>query len=251
MSKFKRKGWVRDIPDQRDFKYIASKSKKLQTSIDLRPGCPPVYDQGNLGSCTANAIAAALEFDRKKQSLQDFTPSRLFIYYNERVMEGTVKSDSGAAIRDGIKSVNNLGDCPEKSWPYNIKKFASKPSKSCYTNALKYKSVVYSSVSQDLFSMKSCLASGYPIVFGFTVYDSFESDTVAKNGIVPMPSKSEKTLGGHAVMAIGYDDAKQWFICRNSWGDSWGDKGYFYMPYAYLTNKNLSSDFWTIKTVLG
>jgi C1A family cysteine protease len=95
--------------------------------------------------------------------------------------------------------------------------------------------------------MKACLASGYPFIFGFTVYDSFESDAVAKTGIVPMPSKTELVLGGHAVMAVGYDDSKKWFIVRNSWGEDWGDKGYFYIPYDYLTNKNLASDFWTIK----
>lgn len=250
MIKSNGKGWVRDLPDQRDLKYKISNGK-LSAQIDLRSQCPNVYDQGQLGSCTANAIAGALEFDRKKQNVVDFSPSRLFIYYNERAMEGTIKSDSGATIRDGIKSVNKSGDCPETEWPYDITKFSSKPSKSCYKDALKYKSVLYSSISQDLNSMKDCLSSGFPFVYGFTVYNSFESASVAKNGIVPMPTKKEKTLDGHAVMAVGYDDSKNWFICRNSWGISWGDKGYFYMPYAYLINPNLASDFWTIKTVLG
>jgi C1A family cysteine protease len=245
-------GWIRDIPDQRDHLYAAPVATlaALPPSVDLRAACPPVYDQGQLGSCTGNGIAAALQFDRMKQKLTpNFIPSRLFIYYNERVIEHTVASDSGAQIRDGIKSVGQQGDCPETEWPYNIANFAQKPPAKCYTDALKYKAVQYQSVLQNVNQMKGCLASGYPFVFGFTVYDSFESQPVAQTGVVPMPASAEKVLGGHCVVAVGYDDAQQRFIVRNSWGTGWGMQGYCTMPYAYLTDPNLASDFWTIRLV--
>jgi C1A family cysteine protease len=245
-----RYGWVPDLPDQRDHLYAAPVARlgKLPPKVDLRAKCPPVYDQGQLGSCTANAIGAAIQFDRRKQSLKpDFPPSRLFIYYNERVMEHSVQSDSGAQIRDGIKSVAHEGACTEKDWPYDIAKFTTKPGPPCYKSALKYRAVSYQRVVQTPSQFKGCLASGYPFVFGFTVYESFESAAVAKNGQVQMPKPSEQTVGGHAVLAVGYDDSTQRFIVRNSWGSKWGMKGYFTMPYAYLTDNNLSDDFWTIR----
>ena len=246
-------GWVPDIPDQRDHLYAAPvvALKKLPPKIYLRAQCPKViYDQGQLGSCTGNAIAAAIQFDRLKQKRKpDFIPSRLFIYYNERAMEGTVDSDSGAQIRDGIKSVAQLGDCPETEWPYNIAKFATKPTTACYRDAIKYKAVLYQRLAQTVNQMKGCLASGYPFVFGFSVYESFEDPQVAKTGVVPMPSSREKQLGGHAVLAVGYDDAQQRFIVRNSWGSGWGMQGYFTMPYGYLMDDNLVADLWTIRVI--
>ena len=244
-------GWVPDLPDSRDHAYAAPLEwlAKLPPAADLRPQCPQVYDQGQLGSCTANAIAAAMEFEQMKQKEKYFTPSRLFIYYNERALEKTVASDSGAQIRDGIKSVGKQGDCPEKLWPYNIAKFASKPPASCYKNAVKHKAILYQRVVRDANQMKGCLASGYPFVFGFSVYDSFMGTSVAATGHAQLPGPKDKLEGGHAVMAVGYDDANQWFIVRNSWGTGWGIKGYFTLPYAYLTNENLSDDFWTIRIV--
>jgi C1A family cysteine protease len=245
-------GWVPDIPDHRDFLYAAPVENlaALPASVDLRPKCPKeVYDQGQLGSCTANAIAGALEFDQMKQALKTFTPSRLFIYYNERVMEGTVSSDSGAQIRDGIKSVGNIGAPPETDWAYNIAKFAEKPPQPAFSDAPLGKALQYQRVPQVLTQMKGCLASGYPFVFGFTVYQSFEGDEVARTGIVPMPAAQEKVLGGHAVLAVGYDDSSQRFTVRNSWGPGWGLAGYFTIPYAYLTDSNLADDFWTVRMV--
>jgi C1A family cysteine protease len=240
-------GWVPDLPDQRDFLYAAPSEyqQKLPKSVNLSKKCPPVYDQGPLGSCTANAIAAAIEFKQKKK----FVPSRLFIYYNERVMEGTVASDSGAQIRDGIKSVATLGAPPEKDWRYDIAKFRDTPPASAFRDAKSDLVTLYQRLIQDLNTMKGCLASGYPFVFGFTVYVSFEGEKVAKTGIVPMPASDEKMVGGHAVMAVGYDDRTREFLVRNSWGTDWGLKGYFKMPYAYLTTAKLSTDFWTIRGV--
>ena len=221
----------------------------MPPSADLTSSCPPVYDQGQIGSCTANAIAAAIEFDRLKQKLPDLLPSRLFIYYNEREMEGTVGSDSGAQIRDGIKSVAQQGVCPEQEWPYDISKFTQKPPAQAYQDALSDRAVSYQRVIQDLTQLRGCLASGYPFVFGFTVYTSFESPEVAKTGHAPLPAAGEKTIGGHAVMAVGYDDSKQWMIVRNSWGPGWGMSGYFTLPYAYLSQASLAADFWTIRLV--
>ncbi|HET7421025.1 MAG TPA: C1 family peptidase [Candidatus Dormibacteraeota bacterium] len=244
-------GWIPDVPDQRDHLYAAPPQylAALPPRTDLRAKCPPVYDQGQLGSCTANAIAAAVEFERLKQKLPDFTPSRLFIYYNERVIEGTVQSDSGAMLRDGIKSVASDGVCPEPEWPYDIAKFTRKPTAACYRDAKLDRAVQYQSILQDLNQMKGCLASGYPFVFGFTVYESFESATVRKTGHAPMPGWRERPVGGHAVMAIGYDDSRQWFLVRNSWGSGWGLKGYFTLPYPYLIQNGLAKDFWTIRLV--
>ena len=246
-----RYGWIPDLPDQRDHVYGAPVAVlgQLPPRADLRAECPPVYDQGQLGSCTANAIAGAVEFDRLKQKLPDFAPSRLFIYYNERVIEGTVHSDSGAQIRDGIKSVAKQGVCPESEWPYEISKFTEKPPASAYKDGLLDRAVSYQRLPQNLDQMKGCLASGYPLVFGFTVYDSFESDEVAHTGQAPMPAPGEQQIGGHAVMAVGYDDSERRFTVRNSWGPGWGMGGYFTLPYTYLAQPSLTSDFWTIRLV--
>ncbi len=247
-----RYGWIPDLPDQRDKLFTASADvlQSLPTSVDLRPKCPPVYNQGELGSCTANAIAGALEFDQMKEGLPNvFVPSRLFIYFNERVMEGTVESDSGASLRDGIKSVGTQGAPPESEWPYDIANFRTQPPSSAYQAAVQYKAMLYLRLLQELNQLKGCLASGYPFVFGFTVYDSFESPEVAQTGHAAMPWVGEGVRGGHAVMAVGYDDANQWFVVRNSWGPNWGMSGYFTMPYAYLLQSRLASDFWTIRVV--
>lgn len=243
-------GWLPDLPDQRDIMYAAPMSVMLQlpAAVDLRTQCPPVYDQGHLGSCTANALTGAYEFDLKKQQKQDFMPSRLFVYYNERALINTVNSDSGAYIRDGIKTMNLQGVCPEKDWVYDIAKFTVKPSTQCYTEAKTCQVKSYQRLVNSLNQLKGCLADGFPFVFGFTVYESFFSDQVKKTGMVPMPKPDEKVEGGHAVCAVGYDDSKSVFIVRNSYGTNWGAKGYFYMPYAYITS-NLCSDFWTIRLV--
>jgi C1A family cysteine protease len=244
-------GWLPDIPDARDFLYSAPAPvlAKLPKKVDLRTEFPAVYDQGQLGSCTANAIAAAFEYEQIKQQLEDFMPSRLFVYYNERVIEGTVDTDSGAMIRDGIKSVAKLGVCAETTWPYSIAKFKNKPPAKAFNEARKHTAAVYRRVTATLPQLKGCLATGSPIVFGFSVYESFESEQVARTGKVALPRSGEQLIGGHAVVAIGYDDSSKRFIVRNSWGSNWGLKGYFTMPYAYLTNPQLASDFWAIYTV--
>ena len=206
-----RYGWQPDLPDRRDFSYAAPRTvlRKLPVKVDLRPACPPVYDQGNLGSCTANAIGAAFQFGQIKQGIASFMPSRLFIYYNERVIEHSVDADNGAQIRDGIKTVNKQGVCSEDIWKYDVTQFSKKPLAKCYKEALGNQVLSYQRVVRDMNHMKGCLAEGYPFVFGFTVYDSFESDTVAKTGKLDMPKKNEGVQGGHAVLAVGYDETKK------------------------------------------
>lgn len=241
-------GWVPDRPDQRDKLYsaIAAPPKVLPAKVDLSAQCSPVEDQGQLGSCTANALVGNLEFLERKAGHAVADLSRLFIYYNERAMEGTIGEDAGAAIRDGVKSLVKQGVCTEKKWPYQIAKFTAKPSPACYKEAANHQVNSYHRIL-TLEQMKQCLAEGYPFVFGFTVYESFESPAVAKTGTLNLPKTSEKNLGGHAVCAVGYDDKTQRFLVRNSWGADWGLKGYFTMPYAYASNNNLADDFWTIR----
>jgi hypothetical protein len=217
---------------------------KLPAKVDLRPKMPSVYDQGNLGSCTANALCAAYAYASNK-----FSGSRLFLYYNERVMIKTVNQDSGAYLYDGVACLKKHGVCSEAKWPYIISMFAVKPPAQCYTDALKHTVVVAQNIYNDLTSMKQALSLGFPFVVGIAIFKSFESPVVSKTGNVPMPKANEQLLGGHAVLVCGYDDTKKVFIVQNSWGTSWGAKGYFYLPYAYLTNPKYSSDLWNITVV--
>ena len=243
-----RYGWIPDVPDQRDYLYGAVRPiLHLPPRIDLRATCSAIEDQGNLGSCTGNALAGAIEFLEHKNRVSFMEASRLFIYYNERALEGSVKSDAGAMIRDGIKTLKNQGVCSEKRWPYVISKFAAKPGAACYKEALNHQITSYHRIL-TLDDMRTCLADGYPFVFGFAVYESFESPDVARTGVVPMPQPGERSLGGHAVLAVGYDDEQRRFVVRNSWGAHWGQKGYFTMPYEYLASRNLSDDLWTIRS---
>lgn len=238
-------GWVPDVPDGRDFLYGAIRPRlKITPSVDLKKSCSPVEDQGRLGSCTANALAGILEFldNRIDDVFED--ASRLFIYYNERALQGTAAYDSGASLRVGIKTLAKAGSCPESSWPYDIARFTVKPPARCYGEAKSHCIVSYHRI-ETLQEMLSCLSEGYPFVFGFTVYESFESPETARTGVVRMPAKSERALGGHAVMAVGYDQKRKIFIVRNSWGKKWGQGGYFTMPFPYL--ETLAADFWTVR----
>ncbi|MFA5145941.1 MAG: C1 family peptidase [Candidatus Omnitrophota bacterium] len=238
-------GWYPDIPDQRDYLYTAIRPVvRLPEKVDLREHCSMVEDQGNLGSCTAQALAGNLEFLDMKIDHIYTDVSRLFIYYNERVLIDSVDYDSGASLRDGIKSLKDDGACEERMWPYVIEKFDDKPPAKCYKEAKGHRIESYHRIN-TLREMLVCLAEGYPFVFGFTVYESFESPKVAKTGIVNMPGEDESALGGHAVLAVGYDQKARRFLVRNSWGQGWGMDGYFTMPFRYL--ETLAGDFWTVR----
>jgi C1A family cysteine protease len=256
--------WHPDLPDFRDWKYALHKLKCSQTPIvlpskvDLRSFCSPVFDQGQYGSCTSQSLAGHLEFlelkeiREKTSAPEEFDPSsftlfsRLFIYYNERLLENTVNQDSGAQIRDGIKSLAQWGDCKEGSWSYMPDNVFVKPTDLAYQEALAHKISTYMRL-ESLDDIRHCLADGFPVSFGFTVFESFEGPAVANSGIVPVPSLNEEVEGGHAVLAVGYDDINKWLIVRNSWGPTWGDHGYFYLPYEFVTNSDLSDDYWTIR----
>ncbi|MES2308247.1 MAG: C1 family peptidase [Verrucomicrobiota bacterium] len=245
-------GWIRDNPDHRDFLFSEriSPRKKLPRSVDLRGGCSVVENQSTLGSCTANALAGALEYLEIAYDGKPMDLSRLFLYYNERAMRGVESEDGGALLRDGIKTLQKQGICPEELWPYDIRQFAVKPKAVCYKEALKHQITSYWSI-RTLDEAKASLAEGYPFAFGFSVFTGFETATVARTGVMNYPTSREKMLGGHAVLAVGYDDASKRFLVRNSWGEGWGQKGYFTMPYAYAfgdrTHQPLGADFWTIR----
>lgn len=240
-------GWNPDLPDPRDHRFRAPRPGALPPAADLRSRMPPVYDQGRLGSCTANAIGAALEYLHVKEGLGDLRPSRLFIYYNERSLEGTVATDSGARIRDGIKTVNRQGACAEATWPYVEAKFREKPPERAYAEGRRHVAVAYERLA-TLDDFRTCLAAADPVALGFSVPASFEGPEVARTGRLPMPAAGERILGGHAVLAVGYDDRTSCLLVRNSWGAAWGVAGHFWMPYGYV-EQGLADDFWTIRVV--
>ena len=256
----RRYNWKKDKEDSRDFKYhlCVQKPIALPTSVDLRKYCSPIEDQGNLGSCSGHALAGAFEYLELKEirektiaaevfNASSFsTVSRLFIYYNERLIEGTVDQDAGATMRDGIKALAKYGVCREALWQYSNKLAFTKPSAAAYSEANSHKIATYMKLN-TLNDMKHCLADGYPFVFGFMVYPYMESKEMAKTGKLILPKANEECLGGHAVCAVSYDDTAQNFIIRNSWGSRWGLAGYFLMPYSYINNPDLASDFWTIR----
>jgi len=245
-------GYIPDTPDDRDHAWHETEAGKLALaaplppSVSLRHACPPVYNQGQLGSCTGNGVAGALEFEQIRQGEPRVTPSRLFIYYEERVIEDTVMDDSGAQIRDGLKVVATKGAPPETDWPYNTARFAQKPPASAYADAAKHKAIKYARVQPDLNHIKAALAAGTPVVFGMPVYESFESEEVAETGIVPMPEPGEEILGGHCMVLTGYSDHTRRLGDRNSWGTSWGSGGYCTLPYEMVS---MFSDLWTISRV--
>jgi C1A family cysteine protease len=242
--------WQKEPIDTRDYQYTLS-SRLSPDSVDLREYCTKIENQGALGSCTGQAIACAIECLNKRtgkpSKVKDV--SRLYIYYYERLLEGTVRYDSGAYIRDGIKATSRWGAPLESYWPYVIRKFANQPSISAQKDGAKRKVTLYEKIT----TLEGCidaLANGYTPIVGFLVYSSFMNRAVVNSGMMPYPNVNTETLlGGHAVLLVGYDNATQRFIAKNSWGVGWGDNGYFYMPYQVIDNRDMSDDFWIIKSV--
>jgi len=238
--------------DNRDYQFHlrVSQFKFIPTRMDLRGhNLPDVLDQGDLGSCVANACSNAMRLCLRKQKSPDFQPSRLFIYYFTRLIDGSVNEDSGCFIRDAMKTIHTYGACSENNWPYNISKFRTLPSNSAVRAAQQHiKDFTYLAITQNLNTIKNALAQGFPIIFGINVYSSQQTPEVMKSGDIPMPNlETEENLGGHCVLLTGYDDRTKLFTFMNSWGTTVGKKGFFTIPYDYVLDSKLSSDFWTVK----
>lgn len=240
----------KSTPDARDHQLkLLNPKLKISKSVNLKSELPYIFDQGRIGSCTANSAGSMYSWIVKKNNGQTFIPSRLFLYYNTRVIQGTVGYDSGASLRNTMKSLKDYGVCPETSWAYLYDNLFTKPTSTCYEQGSQRQALSYASVAISLVSMKNVLQTR-PFILGILVYSSFFYPSVSKTGYVPVPNiQKEKLLGGHAILVLGYDDAKQCFYCRNSWGTSWGMNGDFYLPYQYATNRKLSFDAWVLYSV--
>lgn len=244
-------GWKHDTTyTEAPKKTFAVTATPSQSQLDLRSRCPPIFDQGQLGSCTSHGSLGAFQFLMMNGDLsKNVNLSRLWLYYQERVLEGTVADDAGAQIYSGVRVLQTLG-CPQESlWPYDIELYSTRPSKMANRDAKNYLLVKASALHQNLRDLKLSLIQRHPVVFGCLVFPSFEDPSVASTGRVPLPDPSESCLGGHCMMLVGFDDSSQSFLVRNSWGTAWGLGGYCWMPYAYLLNPQLSSDFWSYEQV--
>ncbi len=250
-------GWKPSLPDIRDRLYAFPQEliASLPPSADLTGEYPPVYNQLQLGSCVDNATAGELQHVQRKQTLAMVMPSRLFLYYNARDLEGTTAQDSGSSVRDGLKAIARWGFCrentPAPNWEYNIEKFRQKPPQECYDDAVQNIITDYASVTQTPDQIKGAIASGHGVIIGFTVYSSMETPAVDKSGIVPMPTMFDRIQGGHAVILVGYSESSKLYKFRNSWGTGWGASGYGFLPFAYVHNPRLADDFWVINTLVN
>ena len=236
-------GWIPSLPNRaKKYSVCYASVSTLPPLVDLRASInmPPVYDQGQAGSCVGNGTSGVVEFIQPSLG----TPSRLFVYYNARIPENDTGQDGGAQIHDGVQGVVTYGVIPETEWPYDITKVTTQPTPQCYTDAAKDVVTSYFSLDTDV-DIKQCLVAGFPVVFGMSVYESFESEAVANSGIVSMPKDSEQQIGGHCMVIVGYDDSNNWWIVRNSWGTGWGAAGYCFIPYAYIDQ--FASDYWTVR----
>jgi C1A family cysteine protease len=239
-------GALRDKPDERDHRFRPD-STALPASVNLRGYCKTVYNQLALKSCSANATASALSMTASITKRPIEPPSRLFLYYNARVIAGTPDQDSGVPMRDAIKAAVKAGTCPEAYWPYDPAKVLDRPSAIAY-GAATIHAVSYQRIDRDVAALKACLAQGFPFVFGIDIYDD-ALQAVNRTASLPLPGPNATLFGGHAVTAVGYDDATSMFAILNSLGPQWGAHGFFTMPYAYFAEPKYTYDFWTIRAV--
>jgi len=281
-------GWVRDFPDFRDYTIendsISPKLEKLDvqssistmvgnlkiketgeltlpSSVDLREWCSKIENQEDIGSCTAHAAVGLVEYFERRAFGKHIDASRLFLYKVTRNLLG-FKRDTGAYLRSTMAALALFGVPPEKYYPYITENFDDEPTAFCYSFANNYKSIQYfkldvPNTDGDLLlkRIKSFIAAGIPSMFGFSVYDSIEQSR--NDGKIPFPSNVEKIIGGHAIVAVGYDDSMTIeniyskektvgaLLIRNSWGEDWGDKGYGWIPYEYIL-KSIAVDWWII-----
>jgi len=246
-------GWKADPASTEDYKFEdhvqkieAAGTPQLEVNgvLDLRAWCSPIEDQGHLGSCVGNGVVGALEFLqlRNGQPLNDL--SRLFVYYNSRLMHGDQDKDEGTFIRIAFGTLSSLGTCTEKKWPYDTAKVFVRPSWGSYREAYPHKIDSYYSIGGTgqtrIDFVKRALRAQHVVVFGMTVDQAYMD---YRGGIVAMPGQTRMNSGGHCQVIVGFDDNKQCWIVRNSWGTWWGDKGYAYVPYAYL-DASEANDFW-------
>jgi C1A family cysteine protease len=233
------------------------KYSAIAPSVDLRPECPPVFNQLQTSSCEGNALAELYDFlalramrlkypTPEEFSAVTFVPaSRRFIYYNTCASEGDAGKDGGVmSAADGCKMMMKVGVCDENICPFSEADITVVPSHAAYAEAYHHKITGYLEL-ETLADMQNCLSQGYPFACGIAVYDSFMSDAVAQSGIIPMPGPTETYQGGHEISIVGYIGSQ--FILRNSWGADWGQAGYAMIDFAYLTNPQLASEFLTIR----
>jgi C1A family cysteine protease len=252
-------GWKRQRIDQRDKKYTLRRlASSFPPAFSTRAKQPPIMDQGDLGACTGFGNKRVAQYALMKIPAQsNIDLSALFIYYCERMLDGTISQDSGANIRDGIKALAQYGACEEAIWPYVVSAFASAPPRNAFINALQFEALTYENLDSNGLpvteqALKDALMADHPVVYGQDLYACFEGPQTAATGIVQMPQPSEQYLGGHCTVITGWDDNYKglgpFYEVANSWGSSWGDQGYFWMPRAYIQSR-LASDFWVLPTI--